>query len=929
MKKITLFILFLLLLQTAVNAQYYYFGRNKVQYENFEWKVLKTQNFDVYYYEEIEEIAEKGAKIAEDSYLHLKTEFNHLVTYRIPLIFYNTSTHFQQTNTTPGFIPDGVGGFFEFMKGRVVIPFSGSLSQFEHVIKHELVHVFMTTKITRIFSERRRTDIHVPPLWFVEGIAEYYSTKWDAQAEQVMRDAVLNGYFVNLENMYAIYGSFLMYKEGQSFMEYASEKYGHGVINAVLENLWVSESFEEVLAYTLGEPFDKINRDWENYLRKKYYPVVSDFEMPSFASEKITPRGYAFNPALWRDSTGKEYLYFTANLDGYSSVYRMKPSSESKPELFIRGEKSEDYESLRLFEPSVAVTENGLLAFVSKSGGKDIINFFRLPSYKRVSVFADSSLVTISDLSLTKNGKLLFRSIDRRGFSDIFLLDTESLKLTRLTNDFYEDRFPVTGASESVVIFSSDRFDLKTMNLYTFNISTGEIKQLTWAENNIKYPLPDTASNRLFFTSDNDGVFNLYSVPVNDFTKVKKHTNLLTGMSTPVISGDGKLYYTGFEKFMFGIYLISNPDSLVTDADFSLFAAKGKVPESANNYERIPAELVKSKLPYEEDYTLDYAQSQVTTDPVFGTRGGAVLSVSDLLGDDKFYFVLYNTAEVQSDFLDNFNVELFRLRQGERLNYGYGIFNYRGRRYDLRESDEYYYEKSFGGFFVMQYPLSTFARLEASASFSNLNREIVTNVIEKNALLLSGSVSYVFDNSLWGPTGPLDGARLRAALGYTADIRYDNIRYLSLILDGRYYLRTSFSTALALRASLYYNDGTDARRYLAGGSWDLRGWPRFGLRGEKVWVSSAEFRFPLLDRIVLNFPFLGIAFPGLRGALFFDAGSVWDKTYKETIGSIGAGIRFNFFNILVFRYDVGKKIENNFKNFQEGLFWQFFFGWDF
>ncbi len=910
-------------------SQYYYFGRNKVQYENFEWKVLKTTNFDVYYYEEIEEIAEKGAKIAEDSYQYLKTEFNHLVTYRIPLIFYNTSTHFQQTNTTPGFIPDGVGGFFEFMKGRVVIPFSGSLSQFEHVIKHELVHVFMTTKITKLFSDRRRTDLLVPPLWFVEGIAEYYSTRWDAQAEQVMRDAVLNGYFVNLENMYSIYGTFLMYKEGQSFMEYASERYGHGKINEVLENLWVAETFEDVLAYTFGEPFEKINRDWENYLRKKYYPVVSGFEMPSFFAEKITPGGYAFNPSLHKTTGGGQIMYFTANLDGYSSVYRMKPESDVKPELFIRGEKNEDYESLRLFEPSISVSADGMLALVSKSGGRDVINFFRLPSSERISVFSDSSLVTISDLSFSRENILLFRAIDRKGFSDIYLLNITDQNLRRLTNDFYEDRYPVTGASSSIVIFSSDRADQKTMNLHTLSLLSGEITQITWSDHNIRYPLPDTASGRLYFTADADGVYNLYSVPVNNFNEVTKHTNFLTGLSTPVPGTDGRIYATVFEKFMFGIYAIENPDTVLQTAAFSLTGNKGRTPQSANNYTRIPAEMVKSKLPYEEDYTLDYAQSQVTTDPVFGTRGGAVLSVSDLLGDDKFYFVLYNTAEVQSDFLDNFNVELFRLRQGERLNYGYGIFNYRGRRYDLRESDEFYYEKSFGGFAVMQYPLSTFARLEASASFSNLNREIITNVIEKSALLLSGSVSYVFDNSLWGATGPLDGARLRAAIGYTSDIRYDNIRYLSLIVDGRYYLRTSFSTALALRTSLYYNDGTDARRYLAGGSWDLRGWTRFGLRGEKVWVSSAEFRFPLLDRIVLNFPFLGITFPGLRGAVFFDAGSVWDKTYEETIGSIGAGIRFNFFNILVFRYDVGKKIENNFKKFQEGLFYQFFFGWDF
>ena len=108
------------------------------------------------------------------------------------MIFYASPLHFKETNTTPGLIPDGVGGFFEFIKGRVVIPFEGSLAQFKHVIRHEMTHVFMTSKINTILRLHRRTQDQSPPLWFTEGLAEYWSTKWDAQADMVLKDAVLN-----------------------------------------------------------------------------------------------------------------------------------------------------------------------------------------------------------------------------------------------------------------------------------------------------------------------------------------------------------------------------------------------------------------------------------------------------------------------------------------------------------------------------------------------------------------------------------------------------------------------------------------------------------------------------------------------------------------------------------------------------------------
>ncbi|MCK7517335.1 MAG: hypothetical protein MZV64_06220 [Ignavibacteriales bacterium] len=115
--------------QESAEAQFYFFEVNKVQYEKIDWKVLKTEHFDIYYYNETEQLAEIGGHFAEEIYSELlKVRLNHILTRRVPLIFYNTHIHFQQTNTTLWFIPEGVGGFFEFIKGREVIPSTGSLN---------------------------------------------------------------------------------------------------------------------------------------------------------------------------------------------------------------------------------------------------------------------------------------------------------------------------------------------------------------------------------------------------------------------------------------------------------------------------------------------------------------------------------------------------------------------------------------------------------------------------------------------------------------------------------------------------------------------------------------------------------------------------------------------------------------------------------
>ena len=89
-----LLIIITFLFKDQALAQFYYFGRNKVQYEEFDWKILRTEHFDIYYYGEMGYVAGIGANYAEEMYNELKVKMDHLVTRRVPLIFYNTTIDF-------------------------------------------------------------------------------------------------------------------------------------------------------------------------------------------------------------------------------------------------------------------------------------------------------------------------------------------------------------------------------------------------------------------------------------------------------------------------------------------------------------------------------------------------------------------------------------------------------------------------------------------------------------------------------------------------------------------------------------------------------------------------------------------------------------------------------------------------------------------
>jgi hypothetical protein len=882
-------------------------------------------------------IAEIGASYAEEMYNELKVKMDHLVTRRVPLIFYNTTIDFQQTNTTPGLIPEGVGGFFEFLKGRVVLPSDGSLEDFRHVIRHELVHVFMTNKIYRILKDHRIPTNKMPPLWFVEGLAEYYSTDWDAQAEMLMRDAVINNYFVGLEDIYSIFGSFLMYKEGQSFLEFAAEKYGKEKIALLLDNFWMYSYFNQVLETTFKQSFEQIDAEWNYWLRKKYFPLMKSSYPTQFGSTKLTKEGFNFTPVYFKNQN-RHFLYFVANRDGYSSLYSVEISPEfetlASPELILRGEQTEEFESFHLFQSSIDISKDGLLVFNNKKGGNDVIHFYSVQEERVVKTYENHELVFIFSPKFSSDGKrIVFSAVDRKGFNDIYIYDLVEDKLYRITNDYYNDKDPCFGLNDQQVIFSSDRtggkFE-KKYNLFSINLNNYEIDYISYLNANNHSPILSPDKSTLLFTSDLNGVDNLYEIPVKDmgFSKnVNKISEFISSVFNPVYIDSNHIAFSGFENFSFNLYIFNRQNALKD----SLYSVEMKIDQPIDIWKANITNILseRKEAEYEKEYSLDFAQGVVATDPIFGTRGGAVFSLSDLLGDDRYTILLYNNATTQSEILSSFNVILQKMNFAGRVNYGYGIFHLSGPVYDYGDVDEFYYERSFGGTFLLSYPISKFQRLEATATIRNSKKEVIPNVVEREALLFTNTLGWVMDNSIWGSTGPVAGTRALVYLGYTTDIKYSNVNYFSVIGDYRYYQRFALTTLLAFRAALFYNEGKEARMYFVGGSWDLRGWPRFGIRGEKIWLTSLEFRFPLIDQLAVKFPFFRLGFFGIRGAIFYDMGGAWNNEYNSTIGSVGFGFRFNLFGVLTLRYDMGKKIVENYTRFQDGLFYQFFFGWDF
>ncbi len=992
------------------------FGKNKVQYKTIEWSYLQTPHFDIYFYEGGEHVAQYAADIAEKSYNHIAFQLNWQLSKRISIILYNSHNDFQQTNVTLSYLQEGIGGFTELFKNRVVMPFEGSYEQFRHVLHHELTHAIINDliyggNVQSIVSGKMRVNM---PLWLTEGYAEYSSLDWDSRADMILRDAAVNGQLPSVDYL----NYYMAYKGGQSVLRFIGETYGVERIGELFHEIRRRKNVDQALETSLGMDTEGLTEKWHLAVRRDYWPDIEGRENLESTGQRLTDHAelrnyFNVSPAI-SPNGGK--IAFLSDRSGYADIYVMSADDGRQMNRIVSGQRKADLEELKWLSPGLSWAPNNRhIVFAAKSGDEDALVFFDTQDEKKK--IRKLGLDGIFTASWSPNGDDVVFSGIKNGRTDLFLYSIKTRELRPLTSDVFSDSRPSWSADGNKIAFISDRgsilnnglspvaeqdvreqvltHDFMFTDVYVYDLPSGLIQRITNSPGNEDSPVFSSTTNQLAYTSERSGISNIYLYNF-DSGEESPLTNIMTGIFQLSWSADdSRLVFSGYEHGGWDIFSMNNPlgeMDKVPDPPLSNYLTRknlqldltysdtlpDRVSEEKREFEKYvftgpesyfdtsPVDVAEPIDPsvfqdssgdyrirdYKTRFTVDLVDAQAGYSNFFGLQGNAVMVFSDILGNHRilFGFELYKDLQ-HSDLLLGYDY------LANRTNLHAMLFNYPDQ-YQVYNWVGYYRTeiwtfRQYGGIFGLDYPLSKYSRIEGSVTWLNLYKRVteavslteVVDLIEpQNSVYMMPSLTWSFDNVLYGSLYPVDGWRMDVGIKASPPFPLAEREFVTLNTDIRRYFKVYNEYSFALRFSAGSSHGPQPEQYLAGGvaNWlnyrvegqyldrlreyedlyfsqyvtPIRGAPYFSLVGNHFSAFNAEFRFPFIEYLVLKWP-ISAVFGNVRGLMFADWVRVWDaadlenrstaeilfKDSDNTYFGTGLGLRVNL-GIFVLRYDL-------------------------
>lgn len=820
-----------------------YFGRNKVQYDRLDFRILPTDHFRVHFYPAESLATIDAARMAERWYNRHQSTFNFEFTDS-PLIFYADHPDFQQSNVIEGNISQGTGGVTEGMRERVIMPFTGVYAETDHVLGHELVHVFQY-KIAAASKSGLRSIGNIP-LWLIEGMAEYLSLgRNDPNTAMWLRDAVRRNDLPTVDQLTRD-NKYFPYRYGQALWAYIGGTWGDDAVAKVFRAA-LDKGWEAGVQSTLGVSLDTLSAHWHNAIRATYGAEVAARTAPAQLGRAVAVASETgeqnVSPSVSPD--GKLMAYFSSRGLFGIDLYVADVASGRVLRQLTSVTSNTHFDELSFISSTGSWSPDGTrFAFVVFDKGNQDIRIVDARSGDEKRRIKVAGVTAMSDPAWSPDGNKIAFSGSKGGISDLYIYDLSTGQAQQLTDDREAQIQPAWSPDGRTLAFATDAgndTDFATlsfggMRLATIDVASRQLHLLPrlGARKHINPQFsPDGQS--LFFISDLDGVSDIYRMGFNTGA-VQRVTRTATGVSgitglSPALSvarQTGTVLFSVFDNQGYSIRALSAnettgiPVLAQTPVDLGILpplpvTASAVTAYLENPTAGLPPTISTRTIPYNGNIKLDFvggAQLGVTGGGGYGNglSGGVSLGFSDELGNKTVQALVSAQGDIkdlggQLLYLDrsrriNWGVQGYHVPQlGGFANYGTTTVNVNGTDYEALVYTQQLQRQYYQGLqLVAQYPLSNTRRLEFSAGGERVAfgqqvdsiyaigntvvREARTSLPGDKALTFATAMAaLVGDHSFSGFTSPIAGGRYR----FEVSPNIGSITYTTAIADYRRY----------------------------------------------------------------------------------------------------------------------------------------------
>jgi hypothetical protein len=563
------------------------FGRSRIQYKNFDWKLYSTQNFNIYFYAGGDQAARNAAEYAERELKRITSFIGYYPYSKVTLIVYNSMTDLKQSNIGLQRDQFQTGGETLFLKNKLELAYDGTQTDFKRDLSYQLTELLLNDMMYggSLKEALQSSYLLRLPDWFVSGVAAYTAEGWSMRMDNYVRDMLLVNNKARMEDLLARNQEL----GGQAIWNYIAERYGYTSIQNILNLTRITRDTEVGITSSLNIPYKRFLQDCHNY----YLQINSRGENPLVslpAESKLFQKNRKdiryTQPVLNPAGT---LLAYAENENGSYQIIVKEVGSNRSRVVWKSGYKTVD-QRIDYKLPVLAWRTNTQLGFVEARRGQMVlrqINSTRRRS--RIPVFDDvrTPAVTLSqfsqvrDMSYSEDGSTIVISAVRDGQTDLYLLSSGGRMMQQLTSDIYDDIQPVflKGGSNQIA-FSSNRFIdttgqtamgtfggvVNNYDIFLMSRDGGAARQITFSIASEMRPRA-TDDGNLVYLSEETGVRSLYRFDIAT-NRRRPITNFVQDIESYDIGGSANaLAITATDNarsfvYLFPAYTSASPDTL-------------------------------------------------------------------------------------------------------------------------------------------------------------------------------------------------------------------------------------------------------------------------------------------------------------------------------------------------------------------------------